>query len=176
MIYYKSRYLSEKLFIKLAKWKRWSREFLDPDPLGGIQSGVARQFNLRDAFKVYLGGFLVSELKFTIPEAMTILTDLSPWLKESGFFSIESQLRSSGRNWMHDHHIYIYFIEQSRFEYAVRTIVPDSHAGDAKTALKETFFLTLIGAETDPLTTGACPSADVIAITTLYRNFRRQIG
>ena len=63
--FYQNRELSQKLGVKLAKWKRWSREFLPPDPLGGLQSGYARQYNLNDAFSVYLGGYLVSELKFS---------------------------------------------------------------------------------------------------------------
>ena len=42
--FYTNRELSEKLSIGLSKWKRWSREFLPPDPLGGLQSGYARQY------------------------------------------------------------------------------------------------------------------------------------
>ena len=56
---YTNRELSEKLGINLAKWKRWSREFLPPDPLGGMQSGFARQYYFSDVFTVRLGGHLV---------------------------------------------------------------------------------------------------------------------
>jgi len=83
--YYTNRELAEKLGINLAKWKRWSREFLPPDPLGGMQSGYARQYSPDDAFTVLLGGHLVSELKFTIPEAKKILADLHQWLRDKGF-------------------------------------------------------------------------------------------
>jgi hypothetical protein len=83
--YFQNRELAQKLGINLAKWKRWSREFLPPDPLGGLQSGYARQYNLDDAFIVYLGGFLVSGLKFSIPEAKQILTDLKEWMKSKRF-------------------------------------------------------------------------------------------
>ncbi|MFC1811819.1 hypothetical protein ACFL03_03950 [Thermodesulfobacteriota bacterium] len=83
--FYTNRELSQKLEINLAKWKRWSREFLPPDPLGGLQSGYARQFNPNEAFAVYLGGHLVADLKFTIPEAKTILQDLKGWLVARGF-------------------------------------------------------------------------------------------
>ena len=83
--YYSNRELAQKLDINLAKWKRWSREFLPPDPLGGMQSGYARQYSPDDAFTVMLGGHLVSELKFTIPEAKKILADLSQWLQDKGF-------------------------------------------------------------------------------------------
>ena len=87
MIYFKSKYLSDKLDINLAKWKRWSREFLDPDPLGGYQSGVARQFSFKDAFRVFLGGHLVGVLNFTIPQARQILIDLNRWLKKNRLYS-----------------------------------------------------------------------------------------
>ena len=84
--FYTNRELSLKLGINLAKLKRWSREFLSPDPLGGIQSGYARQYKPDDAFILILGGYLVGELKFTIPEAKQILQDLNPWFTENDFY------------------------------------------------------------------------------------------
>jgi len=78
--------ISQIFSINLAKWKRWSREFLPPDPLGGLQSGYARQYNLDEAFTVYLGGHLVGDLKFTIPEARQILHDLHRWLVDHDFY------------------------------------------------------------------------------------------
>lgn len=85
MHYYLARDLARRLDINLAKWKRWSREFLPPDPLGGLQSGFARQYSFKDAYHVALGGFLVGDLKFSITEAGRILKDLGPWLKRSGY-------------------------------------------------------------------------------------------
>jgi len=84
--FYTNQELSQKLNITLARWKRWSREFLPPDPLGGLQSGYARQYNPDEAFAVFLGGYLVGELKFTIPEARRILRDLNNWLAEHKFY------------------------------------------------------------------------------------------
>jgi hypothetical protein len=84
--FFVNKELSQKLNINLAKWKRWSREFLPPDPLGGLQSGYARQYNPNEAFTVYLGGYLVADLKFSIPEAKQILHDLRGWLGEKGFY------------------------------------------------------------------------------------------
>jgi hypothetical protein len=84
--FFTNRELSDKLGINLAKWKRWSREFLPPDPLGGMQSGYARQFNPDQAFTVFLGGHLVADLKFSIPEANQIIQDLNKWLSQKGFF------------------------------------------------------------------------------------------
>jgi hypothetical protein len=82
--FYTNRELAKNLSINLAKWKRWSREFLRPDPLGGMQSGYTRQYSIDDAFTVYLGGHLVSAVKFTIPEAKRILQDLNDWLTTVG--------------------------------------------------------------------------------------------
>lgn len=175
MIYYESRYLSERLSVNLARWKRWSREFLEPDPLGGMQSGVARQFSSQDAFKVFLGGVMVGELKFTIPEAVRILSDLSPWLRKKGFFSIASQLRPSEQNNLQEHHIYIFAVSRSHFAYAVRTLVPSPSQDHGNGPVSETYTLSLLGTDADPLQAGTCSSAKVVAITTLYRKFRQQI-
>ena len=84
--FFTNRELSNRLGIKLSKWKRWSREFLPPDPLGGMQSGYARQYHPDQAFTVFFGGHLVADLKFSIPEANQIIIDLNKWLSEKGFF------------------------------------------------------------------------------------------
>ena len=84
--FHTNKKLSRAFSINLAKWKRWSREFLPPDPLGGLQSGYARQYNLDEAFTVFLGGHLVGVLKFTIPESRQILHDLHQWLVDHDFY------------------------------------------------------------------------------------------
>jgi hypothetical protein len=84
--FFTNRELSKRLHINLAKWKRWSREFLPPDPLGGLQSGYARQYHPDQAFTVFWGGHLVADLKFSIPEARQMMQDLTPWLSDKGFF------------------------------------------------------------------------------------------
>ena len=89
--YYTNRDIAKKLDINLARWKRWSRSFLPPDPLGGMQSGYARQYVFKDLFKVYLGGHLLSHLKLTVPESRQVLADLSPWLKKNGFFKLNGE-------------------------------------------------------------------------------------
>lgn len=86
--YYTNREISEKLEINLARWKRWSRSFLPPDPLGGMQSGYTRQYVFKDLFKVYLGGHLLSHLKLPVSDSRQVLTDLSPWLKKNGFLDL----------------------------------------------------------------------------------------
>ena len=83
--FYTNKELAKRFRINLARWKRWSREFLPPDPLGGLQSGYARQYNANEAFILFLAGHLVSEMKFSICEARNILTTLHPWLLQHGF-------------------------------------------------------------------------------------------
>jgi len=85
--FFTNRELSRILDINIAKLKRWSREFLPPDPLGGLQSGFARQYNPHEAFTLYIGGCLVGELKFTIAEAKQILIDLHDWFVAHGLYT-----------------------------------------------------------------------------------------
>ena len=82
--FYVNRELSQRLQIRLSRWKRWSREFLPPDPLGGLRSGYARQYTLDQAFMVFLGGHLVAGMHFSVPEAQRIIADLWPWLDQEG--------------------------------------------------------------------------------------------
>jgi len=83
--FYNNRELSDKFGVNLARWKRWAREFLPPDPLAGQQAGYARQYYVDDAFTVFVGGHLVAELGFSIPEARMILSTTREWMKSRGF-------------------------------------------------------------------------------------------
>ena len=78
--FYDSRTAAKKLNIPLARFKRWARDFLPPDNLGGYQSGYARQYNLNEAFIVYFGGFLVHDAKLSIPQAKTVVSCLEEYL------------------------------------------------------------------------------------------------
>lgn len=128
--FFTNRDVSKRLAINLSKWKRWSREFLPPDPLGGMQSGFARQYSPDGAFTVYLGGHLVADLKFAIPEAKQIVTDLHVWFVEKGFYF---DARSNATvNQGPDQLIkkYIIFIEREKdpgnaihFMYTIRGII-----------------------------------------------------
>jgi len=96
--FYTNKELSKKFNVNLARWKRWSREFLPPDPLGGLQSGYARQYNPDEAFTVVLGGHLVGDLKFSIPETKQILVDLHQWLVDHDFYFYDSKNTESAIN------------------------------------------------------------------------------
>lgn len=130
--YYTNRELSRKLEINLAKWKRWSREFLHPDPLGGMQSGYARQYTPDSAFTVFLGGYLVAYMKFTIPEAKQILKDLHGWLVDNGFYFLDKGDSKSSdiiTNVIYRYIIYIYENslsgEHLDFYYKINGIISD---------------------------------------------------
>jgi len=77
-------FLSERTGIPHTKIRRWAKEFLPPDPRAGLRSGFTKEYSLNDSFLIYLGGHLVSELKFEVYEARRILQDLKSWLVESG--------------------------------------------------------------------------------------------
>ncbi len=129
--FYTNRELAQKLKLNLARFKRWSREFLPPDPLGGMQSGYARQYSIDNAFTVYLGGYLVGELKYTILEAKKILEDLKRWLKENDFYI---NAKNAGKIGEHEKGLvkeYIIFILREndlkksswKFSYRIRGII-----------------------------------------------------
>ncbi len=134
--FYTNRALSKKLGINLAKWKRWSREFLPPDPLGGMQSGYARQYHPDEAFKITLGGHLVADLKFTIPEAKQILKDLDIWLAKSGFYFDIAEDTTAGKDVERLINRYIIFIGHKKhlhdkafdFFYTIRGIISNRPA------------------------------------------------
>jgi len=183
--YYTSRDISAKLSISLAKWKRWSREFLPPDPLGGLQSGFARQYNFNDAFTVFLGGFLVSGLKYTIPEANSILQGLHQWLIDKRFFldledkgpspqAIDSHVR--------EYRIYIHrefedSVESCQFVYTIRGIVADQ-ASDFKgnPVRTETYNETIIRQEMRAALPLLTDGKKVLEISTIHRYFRERLN
>jgi len=169
MIYFKSKYLSEKLNYNLAKWKRWSREFLDPDPLGGYQSGYARQFSFKDAFRVFLGGHLVGRLNFTIPQARQILVDLHPWLKENQVYSWPRTANLPSDNLRRC--IFIYDTNEGNgYAYAVRRVTPQT-TPKSDGFFQEIYALELIGVTLERIMLGEFTHARVIDVDALHRYF-----
>ncbi len=167
MIYFNSKYLSKCLGINLAKWKRWAREFLDPDPLGGFQSGYARQFSNKDAFRVFLGGFLVSEMKFSIPQARQILSDLHHWLTQHHLYALPIQNSTSPAQ---SHNIYIYPLKGGKFGYAVRTMT-ESALIIKENRHEEHFQLQLIGLSTDVIGAKDFTHASILSINAVHQKY-----
>jgi hypothetical protein len=126
--FFSNRELSTGLSIPLARWKRWSREFLPPDPLGGLQSGVTRQFSVDEALIVFLGGHLVAELKTSVPDARQILKDLRPCLRDIGLFAnsrVHERFSAASPDPIIFYTLFIYrdnpdLSAASRFTYALR--------------------------------------------------------
>lgn len=176
MFYYKSKYLSNKTGINEAKWKRWVREFLPPDPLGGLQSGFARQFNLKDAFQVYLGGHLVQSLKFSVSEARTILKDLHGWLDRNGFFNLSAGNGGAkeGEIGM-NHRIYVIPDENGGFCYVIRSVTSNGYT-PSNGGRTEIYALALINTPDDLIAQGRVSVSRMIGISRLYRKFLRQIS
>lgn len=174
MIYYNSNELSNKLEIKSAKWKRWAREFLPPDPLGGLQSGFARQFNLKDAFRVSLGGYLVSGLRFSIPEARQILADLSPWLRKHGFFKLQQDQQTDRVDPWNNYLIIIYLDKDNRLHYIIGSVRSSNANGTAK-VLTEFHIQKRIGPASDTVAVDKLSGARMVAISRIYKEFLRKI-
>ncbi|TES89588.1 MAG: hypothetical protein E3J94_06265 [Desulfobacteraceae bacterium] len=177
--FFTNREVSHRLDINLAKWKRWSREFLPPDPLGGMQSGFARQYSPDGAFKVYFGGHLVADLKFTIPEAKQIVEDLHGWFAEKGFyFDVKGNATlNKGVDQLVKRYI-IYIMREKRidnnfeFIYNVRGIIsnePANYKGFEIT--KELYVETSIGLQPEKVSTIDLNIVKTLNITDVLNNF-----
>ena len=126
--FYLNRELSTMFGFKLSRWKRWSREFLPPDPLGGLQSGFARQYSLPEAFQVYLGGHLVADLKLSIPETKIILGDLQKWVTTQYFSYRPPEKPSPVQKSVKEYRIYIFMNleptkDAQKHSYMIRRVI-----------------------------------------------------
>lgn len=183
--FYTNRELSQKLNINLAKWKRWSREFLPPDPLGGMQSGYARQYKLDDAFKVNLGGHLVAGLKYTIPETKKIIQDLQSWLVDKGFYFDFEDKANPLKDAEKFVKIYRVFIMRKKdlkqndtsFFYKIRGIISDESTDYNGFQIREERYIEspILPQINEPEAIDM-NSAKMLDITELYNTFRRKIG
>ncbi len=177
MIYYTSSELSDKLSINLSRWKRWVRDFLAPDPLGGIQSGYARQLSLKEAFTVFLGGILVSELRFGVQEAVRILADLSPWLKKKGYFRLHiSNADAAGVISTREPATMIDIFHRSGqgFCYSIREAISEERLSQ-EDVLGQKYKKTVIGSDSEPRFDDGLLCSRTIAITTLYALFLAKV-
>jgi hypothetical protein len=157
MIYYKSRYISDALGIKLAKWKRWAREFLPPDPLSGQQSGYARNFNIKDAFHVYLAGYLVGTMNLSISQARQIMSDLGPSLKQRGYHVLHTNGPSDDKSFFW---VLIHRTLDGDYGY-----VESPETDTAQMMTRSTQLLS------EFLSKSGFLDARIISISTLYRHF-----
>jgi len=177
--FFTNRQVSKRLDINLSKWKRWSREFLPPDPLGGMQSGFARQYSPDGAFTVYLGGHLVADLKFTIPEAKQIVTDLHAWFVEKGFYFDARSNAPVNQGPERLIKKYIIFIEREKdpgnaihFIYTIRGIISNEPVNyNGFEIMKELYMETSIGLSPKNRSTIDIPIIKVLNITEVLNSF-----
>ena len=177
--FFTNREASKRLDINLSKWKRWSREFLPPDPLGGMQSGFARQYSPDGAFTVFLGGHLVADLKFTIPEAKQIVKDLHLWFGQKGFYF------DSGSNGTINQGVdqlvkkYIIFIERQKdpdntisFIYTIRGIISNETVNyQGFEIMEERYMETTIGVQTKKISAVDVNIVKTVNITDVLNHF-----
>jgi hypothetical protein len=178
--YFMARELADRLEIPLARWKRWARDFLPPDPLGGLQSGYARHYSIDEAFTVYLAGLLVSRLKFSIPEARAILTDLDRWLAAEGYRTGSAAENSGEFGDLAPVSEHLVLVERppvestlpSGFRYTIRAILERRQlAGRGRQIWEERYrILRLGGGEADGLHSQALEQA-TIRLTRILQRF-----
>jgi hypothetical protein len=171
LIYFQSRYLAEKFHIKIAKWKRWSREFLPPDPLGGQRSGYARQFSYKEAFHVYLAGYLVGTLRFTVAETKQILSDMEPWLIRQGFFALP--LARNRTQPTDAFCVYIIPLTSGDFGYVVQS---SKRANPFQSNAHASFDLNAIGRNALHFDQNTIFGARLLLINNLYRFFLNRLN
>jgi len=179
--FYLNRELSKRLGIPLSRWKRWSREFLPPDPLGGLQSGYARQFSLKDAFYVYLAGYLVSALGFSIPEARQILHDLNGWLKKDILEQYDVAGDPDSASGIAGLRIDLMIMPVHRknspaFTYRIRRLIERKPLAEGDITLWQEQFTEQVIKPGDSLASGCYPAcARWVDMTTLVRYFYMQL-
>jgi len=87
-----NRELFEAFDVVESTWKRWSREFLPPDPAAGKSKGKARKYTQDEAFKVWFGGQLLTEKQMSVVEAKDVVKALGIYMDVKGFSPIQNVL------------------------------------------------------------------------------------
>ena len=182
--FYTNKELALKFNVNLARWKRWSREFLPPDPLGGLQSGYARQYSPDEAFTVVLGGHLVGNLKFSIPETKQILVDLHQWLVDHDFYYYFSKTKGFPNNSIPRVKFYQLIINsQTRrretargLSYWVRGVISvDSIHRHGFRVRREHFIESPIGPKESQTSLGNFESYHILNLTTFRTRFLNRL-
>ncbi len=182
--FYTNKELSRKFKLNLARWKRWSREFLPPDALGGLQSGFARQYNRDEAFTVFLGGHLVGSLRYTIPEARQILKDLRQWLVDHEFyFDFYGKARSRAKTAAPITAYQVLILDDHsgsagslRFFYQIKAIISEEPLDDNGLQMhREIFIRSAFGPEKTEPVLSAAKSYRVLNISCLRNDFLKAL-
>jgi hypothetical protein len=148
--FFTNREVSNRLDINLSKWKRWSREFLPPDPLGGMQSGFARQYSPDGAWFAEKGFYFDARSNGTVNQGVDQL------IKK-----------------------YIIFIEREKdpgnticFMYTIRGIISNEPVNyNGFEVMKELYMETSIGLHPKKMSTIDMNIVNVLNITDVLNSF-----
>ena len=180
--YFLGRELAERLGLPLARWKRWAREFLPPDPLGGLQSGFARHYSIDEAFSVYLAGSLVSRSGFSIPEARSALAILKDWMAAQGYrIGVPAAGSGSDDGILPVREHLVVFSRRpgssdspAGFDCAIRGLLASRQIGRQQGQIQEERILNFgITGEHDPARLDEVLECRLICITRMLRHFAR---
>ena len=151
---------------------------MPPDPLGGMQSGYARQYTVDDAFIVYLAGHLVNQMHFSIPDTRQVLEGLTGWLKDCGFLGFhESHPFSSDLNFNNPVEIMILKDNISgKPVFLIRRMIERSMAGGEDAGIfQDQYSLTCIPPDMVPEILEPVLSAKIIFISKMFLEFVRRL-
>lgn len=102
-----------------SKVRRWAKDFLPPDPRATKQSGYSRECTIKDGFYIHLLGHLISNLKFSAPEAKQVVDDVKEWLVAKELFPGENEERWSMRSVP---------AESRKFEIIIKRVMDQKYA------------------------------------------------
>ncbi len=85
-----NRELFESFKIKDTTWRRWSREFLEPDPDAGLRKGRTRMYNAELAFTVWAGGKMLTEKQMTYEESKDALKELTGFMERKHLLPLQN--------------------------------------------------------------------------------------
>jgi len=161
-----------------TKARRWAKEFLPPDPKKGLRSGKTRQHSLNSLFIVFLGGYLVNGMGFSVSATKTILTDLRPWMEREGVLPGEkANFRSKNRNSRNVERYDVYIMLTGNplaFCYECRGLIreiKDTH-GMARSEYTVEFFRGAHVTETNPI----IDHARILSISNLLYRFQMRLS
>jgi hypothetical protein len=137
---------------------------------------------LREALRVFLGGHLVADLRFTVAEARQILTDLEPWLIREILPKIgQVPIDAGGNDTPGRFEIHIRLSpsrpkEPQAFCYTLQELAafqPGEPEGGA--GIVALYRLTLLG-DASPIDASRPPSRQVLMVSELAAWFFERLG
>lgn len=161
-----------------TKARRWAKEFLPPDPERGLRSGKTRQHSLNSVFIVFLGGYLVNGMGFSVSAAKIILKDLYPWIAREGLLpKKKAKFASKSRNGENVERYDIYIMLTGKalaFCYECRGLIREIKDTDGmvRSEYSVEFFRGMHVTETNPI----IDHARILSISHLLYRFQMRLS